>query len=54
MGLQIILLHDLREGRSMVWSRELGDEAQDEVDIFAEMQATLAKADENHRPSRYN
>lgn len=29
----------------MVWSREMGEEAEGGVDIFAEMQATLAKAD---------
>lgn len=52
MGLQILLLHDLRDGRNMVWATEMDDE--EKVDIFAEMQATLAKADASYRQNRHD
>jgi hypothetical protein len=44
LGLQIILLHELREGRNMVWSCNLDEEDESRVDIFDQMQATLAKS----------
>jgi hypothetical protein len=47
LGLQIILLHDLREGRNMVWSSG-GNHYVSAVDIRAQIDAAL-KANEDYR-----
>ena len=43
-----MLLHDLREGRTMQWSVLMKGEAERGVDIFAQVQETLAKAREDY------
>jgi hypothetical protein len=47
--LQIILLHDLREGRPMMWAMPMREEqsAVATVDIAAQMKSILAQADES-------
>jgi hypothetical protein len=48
LGMQIILLHDLREGRPMVWSQPMrGDAGRASVDIAAQIQTAIDNASES-------
>jgi hypothetical protein len=43
-----MLLHDLREGRTMQWAVPMKGEEKRGVDIFSQVQETLAKAREDY------
>jgi hypothetical protein len=51
LGLQIILLHDLRDGRNMAWSVPMKEEegVGARVDIRGQIESALDKAHEDHR-----
>jgi hypothetical protein len=47
LGLQMILWHDLKAGRSMRWGANMAERGRGKVDIAAEIQKTLALAHED-------
>jgi hypothetical protein len=47
LGMQILLLHDLREGRPMVWAQPMRGDAGGSVDIAAQIQTAIDKARES-------
>ena len=47
LGLQMILWHDIKNGRKMRWAHAMNERGKARVDIAAEIQAALANAHED-------